>query len=358
MKKSRGIVTLICTLLLLAGCIYTAIFGVGQDKSGSAESIKLGLDLAGGVSITYQVVGDEEPSATDMSDTIFKLQQRVQNYSTEALVYKEGSDRINIEIPGVTDANQILQDLGRPGSLYFIMETDSEGNKNYTSTYAQAEDGSVVSIYSLTKSLDELKADGSIVLTGSEVADAQAGYRKDDMNNQTPIVQLTFNAEGTTKFAEATKKAYEAAPQSVNNFISLINKNFYDGLIFHRVIKGFMIQGGDPEGTGMGGPGYSIKGEFASNGFKNDLKHTEGVLSMARSMFPDSAGSQFFVMHKTSPHLDGDYAAFGKVTEGMDVVNRIAEVDTDFNDKPRTPQVMRSVTVETFGVDYPEPDKL
>ena len=150
----------------------------------------------------------------------------------------------------------------------------------------------------------------------------------------------------------------DVAPQSVNNFISLINKNFYDGLIFHRVIKGFMIQGGDPEGTGMGGPGYSIKGEFSSNGFKNDLKHTEGVLSMARSMFPDSAGSQFFVMHKTSPHLDGDYAAFGKVIEGMEVVNAIAEVDTDFSDRPRTPQVMKTVTVETFGVDYPEPEKL
>ena len=171
---------------------------------------------------------------------------------------------------------------------------------------------------------------------------------------QNPIVTFTMEDGGVFK-AELYP---EVAPQSVNNFISLINKNFYDGLIFHRVIKGFMIQGGDPEGTGMGGPGYSIKGEFASNGFKNDLKHTEGVLSMARSMFPDSAGSQFFVMHKTSPHLDGDYAAFGKVTEGMDVVNRIAEVDTDFNDKPRTPQVMKSVTVETFGVDYPEPDKL
>ena len=171
---------------------------------------------------------------------------------------------------------------------------------------------------------------------------------------QNPIVTFTMEDGGVFK-AELYP---DVAPQSVNNFISLINKGFYNGLIFHRVIKGFMIQGGDPEGTGMGGPGYSIKGEFASNGFKNDLKHTEGVLSMARSMFPDSAGSQFFVMHKTSPHLDGDYAAFGKVTEGMEVVNKIAEVDTDFNDKPRTPQVMKSVTVETFGVDYPEPDKL
>ena len=171
---------------------------------------------------------------------------------------------------------------------------------------------------------------------------------------QNPIV--TFTMENGDVFKAELYP--DVAPQSVNNFISLINKNFYDGLIFHRVIKGFMIQGGDPEGTGMGGPGYSIKGEFSSNGFKNDLKHTEGVLSMARSMFPDSAGSQFFVMHKTSPHLDGDYAAFGKVIEGMEVVNAIAEVDTDFSDRPRTPQVMKTVTVETFGGDYPEPEKL
>ena len=150
----------------------------------------------------------------------------------------------------------------------------------------------------------------------------------------------------------------DIAPQSVNNFVSLIKKGFYDGLIFHRVIPGFMIQGGDPEGTGMGGPGYSIKGEFASNGFKNDLKHTKGVLSMARSMFPDSAGSQFFIMHETSPHLDGDYAAFGKIIEGQDVVDAIATVATDFSDKPREPQVMKTVTVETFGVEYPEPEKL
>ncbi len=150
----------------------------------------------------------------------------------------------------------------------------------------------------------------------------------------------------------------EIAPISVNNFISLIQKNFYDELLFHRVIKGFMIQGGDPEGTGMGGPGYSIKGEFRQNGFENDLKHTEGVLSMARSMQPDSAGSQFFIMHKTSPHLDGAYAAFGKVIEGMDVVNRIAETATDYNDRPLEDQRIKTVTVETFGVEYPEPEKL
>ncbi len=150
----------------------------------------------------------------------------------------------------------------------------------------------------------------------------------------------------------------ETAPISVNNFISLINKHFYDGLIFHRVIKGFMIQGGCPEGTGMGGPGYSIKGEFAQNGVPNSLKHTQGVLSMARSGHPDSAGSQFFIMHKNAPHLDGGYAAFGKVIEGMDVVNRIAETATNFSDRPVERQVMQSVTVETFGVDYPEPEQL
>lgn len=149
----------------------------------------------------------------------------------------------------------------------------------------------------------------------------------------------------------------EIAPNTVNNFLSLVNKGFYNGLIFHRVIEGFMIQGGCPDGTGMGGPGYSIKGEFTQNRFKNSLKHTEGVLSMARAMHPDSAGSQFFIMHKTSPHLDGAYAAFGKVIEGMDVVNKIAETDTDYRDKPIVPQVMNSVTAETFGVTYPEPEK-
>ena len=149
----------------------------------------------------------------------------------------------------------------------------------------------------------------------------------------------------------------ETAPNTVNNFISLVQRGFYDGIIFHRVIRGFMIQGGDPQGIGTGGPGYSIKGEFSGNGFQNDLAHTPGVLSMARSMMPDSAGSQFFIMHETSPHLDGQYAAFGKVIEGMDAVNRIAETATDFRDKPLEPQVMKKVTVETFGVQYPEPEK-
>ena len=150
----------------------------------------------------------------------------------------------------------------------------------------------------------------------------------------------------------------EIAPNTVNNFLSLVKKGFYDGLIFHRVIKGFMIQGGDPEGTGMGGPGYSIKGEFDLNGFTNSLKHTTGVLSMARSMDPDSAGSQFFIMHETSPHLDGSYAAFGKVTNGIEVINKIAGVRTDWNDRPIEEQKIATVTVDTFGIDYPEPEKI
>ena len=149
----------------------------------------------------------------------------------------------------------------------------------------------------------------------------------------------------------------EIAPNTVNNFISLVKKGFYDGLIFHRVISGFMIQGGDPTGTGMGGPGHTIKGEFRANGVVNNIKHERGVLSMARSMMPDSAGSQFFIMHADAPHLDGDYAAFGKVIEGIEVVDKICSVRTDYNDKPRIPQVMKKVTVETFGADYPEPVK-
>ena len=147
------------------------------------------------------------------------------------------------------------------------------------------------------------------------------------------------------------------APNTVNNFISLVKKGFYDGLIFHRVIKGFMIRGGCPDGTGMGGPGYCIKGEFSHNGFQNDLAHTPGVLSMARTMMPDTAGSQFFLMHKTSPHLDGEYAAFGKVIEGLEIVDKIANVRTDYSDRPLEKQQIKSMTVETFGVDYPEPEK-
>ena len=171
--------------------------------------------------------------------------------------------------------------------------------------------------------------------------------------SQNPIVTITMENGGIIK-AELYP---EVAPISVNNFISLINKKFYDGLIFHRVIKGIMIQGGCPDGNGMGGPGYSIKGEFAQNGIPNSLKHTEGVLSMARAMNPNSAGSQFFIMHKAAPHLDGSYAAFGKVTEGMDVVNKIAETRTNYMDRPLENQVIKSMTVETFGVEYPEPEK-
>lgn len=169
---------------------------------------------------------------------------------------------------------------------------------------------------------------------------------------QNPIVTIEMENGGIIK-AELYP---EIAPNTVNNFISLINHNFYDGLIFHRVIRGFMIQGGCPDGTGMGGPGYGIKGEFAQNGVINQLKHTEGVLSMARAMHPDSAGSQFFIMHKNSPHLNGSYAAFGKVIEGMEVVNQIAETKTDYTDRPMEPQVMKKVTVETFGETYPEPE--
>ena len=169
-----------------------------------------------------------------------------------------------------------------------------------------------------------------------------------------PIVTIEMENGGVIK-AELYP---EIAPNTVANFVVLAASGFYDGLIFHRVIPGFMIQGGDPQGTGMGGPGYSIKGEFARNGFRqNNLRHSRGVLSMARTMAPNSAGSQFFIMHEDSPHLDGQYAAFGKVIEGIEVVDRICSVRTDYNDKPRIPQVMKKVTVETFGVDYPDPVK-
>lgn len=170
---------------------------------------------------------------------------------------------------------------------------------------------------------------------------------------QNPMITITMENGDVIK-AELYP---EIAPVTVNNFISLINRNFYDGLTFHRVINGFMIQGGCPNGNGTGGPGYNIKGEFTQNGFENNLKHEKGVLSMARAMQPDSAGSQFFIMHKTAPHLDGSYAAFGKVTEGMDVVDKIAETVTDYADRPLTAQVMASVTVDTFGIEYPEPER-
>lgn len=173
------------------------------------------------------------------------------------------------------------------------------------------------------------------------------------MEQKNPIVTITMKGGDVIK-----AELYPAiAPNTVNNFISLVKQGFYNGLIFHRVIRGFMIQGGCPQGNGMGGPGYKIRGEFSNNGFTNNLKHTPGVLSMARSMMPNSAGSQFFIMHQTSPHLDREYAAFGKVIEGMDVVNKIAATRTSWGDKPMVPQVMESVTVECFGVEYPEPEK-
>lgn len=211
MKKNKAITGLIVFVLILIGLGYTAAFGIGADKSGSASGIKLGLDLAGGVSITYQVVGDELPDKEDMSDTIYKLQQRVENYSTEAQVYQEGDDRINIEIPGVSDANAILEELGQPGTLYFIAQTDSAGNQNYISNYGIDADGNIAMVYELTKSLEELQADGSIVLTGTDVASAQAGSQQDSlMNNTQYVVQLTLTDAGTAAFAAATEKAYNA----------------------------------------------------------------------------------------------------------------------------------------------------
>ncbi len=209
MKKSRGILILLVMALLLGGLSYVAVQGVGAEKTGSASSIKLGLDLAGGVSITYRVVGEEKPDSEDMEDTIYKLQQRVEGYSTEAVVYQEGNDRINIEIPGVNDANIILEELGKPGSLYFIAQKDSEGNLNYTSSSTVNADGTYSNVYSLNKTLEELEADGSIVLVGNDVSDAQGGYRTDEMQNQEAVVQLELTAEGAQKFAAATEKAYQ-----------------------------------------------------------------------------------------------------------------------------------------------------
>lgn len=171
---------------------------------------------------------------------------------------------------------------------------------------------------------------------------------------QNPVVTIEMEDGGVM-----TAELYpEVAPNTVNNFISLIKKGFYDGLIFHRVIKGFMIQGGDPEGTGVGGPGYEIKGEFRDNGFQNDLRHTKGVLSMARTMDPDSAGSQFFIMHAEASYLDGQYAAFGMLTDGLEVLDKIAGTRTDFDDRPLKDQKIARMTVDTFGQEYPEPEKL
>lgn len=221
MKKNKGVVTLLVTVLVIAALGFVAIWGIGTEKAGAASGIRQGLDLAGGVSITYQVVGDADPSAEDMADTIYKLQKRVQGYSTEAQVYQEGADRINIEIPGVSDANTILADLGRPGALYFIAQTDADGNQNYTYT------GSGATGFSLNKTIEELQADGSIVLEGTDVEAADGGSASDEMGNSQFVVDLVFTGEGTTKFAEATTKAF-ASGQSIGiyydgDFISVPN---------------------------------------------------------------------------------------------------------------------------------------
>lgn len=243
-KKTKSIIVLLVFALLLGLCSYTAIAGFGEEKAGSASSIPLGLDLAGGVSITYQVVGEEEPDSSDMADTIYKLQQRVFTYSTEAQVYQEGTDRINIEIPGVSDANAILEELGKPGSLYFIRQTDSEGNDNYSQTYGINETtGEAEYTYVLNKSIDEIIADGSIVLTGTDVAQAQAGSRTNDMQQNEYVVQLELNDEGTVKFAEATEVAYNAGES-----IAI----YYDGKIVSAPQVNSVITGGTAEISGMG----------------------------------------------------------------------------------------------------------
>ena len=230
MKKRNAIISLVCVVLLIAALSYVVMNGLGVEKTGSAKGINLGLDLAGGVSITYQAVGDESPSAEDMSDTIYKLQQRVEGYSTEAQVYKEGTDRISIEIPGLSDANAVLEELGKPGSLYFIAEYDSNGNPNYDYTYQ------------LSKSIEELQADGSIVLTGTDIKDAQAGAYTNDMGNNEYVVELTLNDEGTKKFADATTKA------AVNHDTIMI---YYDGTPVSVPVVQTAITAGTAQITGM-----------------------------------------------------------------------------------------------------------
>lgn len=236
MKKSKGIITLVCTLLAIIVLGYVAIWGIGTEKAGSASQIKQGLDLAGGVSITYQVVGDEKPSDEDISDTVYKLQKRVESYSTEALVYQEGSDRINIEIPGVSDANEILNDLGKPGALYFIAQTDSDGMANYTYT------GESQSGYTLNKTIAEMQQDGSIVLTGTDVAAAQGGSAQDSMGNSQFVVSLTFTSEGTDAFATATANAY-ASGETIGIY--------YDGDFISVPRVQAVISDGQAQITGM-----------------------------------------------------------------------------------------------------------
>ncbi len=234
MKKSKGILTLVITLLVTLALGYVAIWGIGSEKAGAASQIKLGLDLAGGVSITYQVVGDEEPSDEDMSDTVYKLQKRVETYSTEAQVYREGTDRINIEIPGVSDADAILADLGKPGALYFIAPVDSEGNANYSYT------GEGATGFALNKTIEELQADGSIVLSGTDVDSAQGGSAKDSMGNSQFVVALTFTEEGTKAFADATAKA-------LGNTIGI----YYDGDFISVPTVQSVITEGQAQITGM-----------------------------------------------------------------------------------------------------------
>lgn len=230
MKKNKAIITLLVLVLLLAGFGYTAAVGIGADGAGSAASINLGLDLEGGVSITYQAVGDETPSAEDMADTIYKLQKRVEAYSSEAIVYKEGDDRVNIEIPGVTDANAILEELGKPGSLYFIRETASDGTLNYNR-----------STYDMYKTIEALEEDGSIILVGTDVKNAQSRSTTDDMQNNQFAVSLTMTDEGTTKFADATREAYQKGES-----IAI----YYDGEIISAPGVNAVITNGQAEITG------------------------------------------------------------------------------------------------------------
>lgn len=210
MKKSTGVISFIAILALTAGVIYTAIFGLGENRSGAASSIDLGLDLAGGVSITYEVVGDENPDQTDMDDTIYKLTKRVESYSTESQVYQEGNNRITIEIPGVSDANEVLKEIGTPGKLFFIEETNSSGEVNYYLGFDVDDDGNMAGYgYRMEKTIEEIEKNGSVMLTGTDVEDAKAGTITDEFGNSQIVVELSMTGEGTKKFAEATKKAYE-----------------------------------------------------------------------------------------------------------------------------------------------------
>ena len=245
-----------------------------------------------------------------------------------------------LDMPG----GDAVADMKAGASVDILGSIDADG-KTYSFV---AVPGTEIKGYVGADMLDEMAEDAALAV------DNAALVSRVEQIDKNPTFTIAMN-DGSLIYGELYP---EKAPESVGNFVSLANGSFYDGLTFHRVISGFMIQGGDPNGDGTGGPGYAIRGEFSSNGVENDLSHVRGVLSMARSSANDSAGSQFFIMHKDAPHLDGAYAAFGKVTEGMDVVDKIAETDTDYRDKPIVPQVMKKVTVETFGVDYPEPEKM